>query len=189
VEENSGALSQFMKRKVTWQVKIILILAILVLVGFIQWESWFPLEIQNESLQRLADGGLACGALFLLVCFGFGKLIQLAKGFMQGILFLLFPFLILLTAFIWFASNIMPIPKWKDMGAYKNGGDYLVIQRMNYPTFIVRDDWRIIRTASSGSVVRWIEAIYPADKNKEEYTKGASELKFAGKIWHKVQDD
>jgi hypothetical protein len=178
-----------MKRKVSWQTRIILLLALATIIGFIPWESWFPIEIRNKTLATLTNGSLGFGALFLLSCFGFRRLLNRFKGFAQGFLFLLTPFLIIGTAVGWMICVMFPRLDWKDIALYKNGDEYLVIQRFDSFAFESSEKWRILRTSSGTGMVRWIDEQRPLNSQAGDYTKSRENITLSNKAWHKIEID
>lgn len=178
-----------MKRKVDWRTRLIVILALLVIVGFIPWESWFPIEIRDKTLRMLADDNLGFGALFLLACFGFGRLLSSVKGFAQGLLFLLTPFLIMGTTIILVLSVFFTHMDWNDVAVYKNGDEYLVIQRFDEFAIQSNETWRMVRTSSATGMIRWIEEQYPLNERNNKYISGKDSILFSNKTWHKIEVD
>jgi len=105
-------------KKITWRAKLSICAVIITLVGLIPWESWFSIELRNNTLQGLADGELALGGIFLLVCTGFPMILNYTKGFTQGFLFLLLPFVLLVIGSIWVISFFLPSAQWSDEYIY-----------------------------------------------------------------------
>jgi len=180
-----------MKRKVTWQVKIMLLLAILVLVGFIQWESWFPLEIKDNTLREMADYGIGFSALFLLTIVGFSVLAQRFPGKRRMFLFVLRPILLICILYLGLIfSFITGLGGWQDYRIYRNGNSYLVLEMYEAPGDMEPEysDLRLIITKSPLSMVRWNDAVYTLSQNKDVYVKAEKILQFAGKTWYTVAD-
>ncbi|WP_299584449.1 hypothetical protein [Mucilaginibacter sp.] len=175
-----------MKQKAKWPFKIIPALGVITLFGFIPWEVVFSMEIRNETLQNLANGQLAWGALFFLICACFAKLLQLTKGWLQGMLFMLFPILLFFTGSIWAISVTWLSPQWRDQGIYRNGDDYLVVQIIEYGITGDHIESRLIRTASPYGMIRGIEEQHPLNSNDDIFTRGANEAIYANKTWHKL---
>ncbi len=178
-----------MSRKITWQTRIILLLALVAIVGFVPWETLFPIEIRNKTLRAMANGCLGFGSLFLLACFGFPRFLSRFKGFAQGILFLLTPLLILGAGIGWLISVIFPPSGWNDIALYKNGDEYLVIQRFDSFAFESNEQWRILRTSARAGIVRWIEEQRPLNPQVGDYMKDKDNITFSNKAWHKIEID
>ena len=173
-----------MRRKFTWQIKIVIALAICLLIGLIQWDSWFSLEIKNEILYNLAYGGLAFGSLFLLICIGLRRLTKMMKGWLLRILF--FTFSIAVAFLGWLFIKILPPGDWRDIYIYQNGNDYLVVQNM--VDYMIEDDdyWRLIRISHPEAMIRIIEEKKELYPQGEPYSMGKNEVTFSNKIWHLV---
>ncbi|MES2110303.1 MAG: hypothetical protein V4577_16210 [Bacteroidota bacterium] len=174
-----------MKGKITWQTKIVKALAICLLIGLIQWDSWFSLEIRNEILHDLAYGWLAFAALFLLICFALGRLSKMIKGWLLRILFFTFSLSIALFLSGWLFIKILPPGDWKDIYIYQNGDDYLVVQNMVDYRMEDADYWRLVRTSHPEAMIRVIEEqkLYPQG---EPFSAGKNEVAFSNKIWRLV---
>ncbi len=114
--------------KTNWKVKFLIFSIIITLPGFIQWESWFNIEIRNNALQNLAGGELAFGGLFLFFCAGVLLLLKHTKAFMQRFLFLIFSFVVLLGISWWMLNIFANRYQWRDKSVYKNGDDYIVVE-------------------------------------------------------------
>jgi hypothetical protein len=159
---------------------------IITLLGLVQWESWFNIDIRNRTLQNLVDGELAFSGIFLFVCIGFPLILNRTRGFLQGFLFLLFPFILLVSGSIWLVVLFMPADQWDDKYVYQNGDDYIVVEEMT-EEFLGNDPYiRLVRTNSPNDMIRIIEdavRMYPSD---DTYEKGSSEINFANKTWRKV---
>lgn len=163
-----------------------MLLALAAIVGFIPWESLFPIEIRNKTLRALANGSFGFGALFLLACFGFRRALNRVKGFAQGFLFLLTPFLIIGAAIGWVICVIFPSLGWNDIALYKNGDEYLVIQRFDGFAFESKEQWRFVRTNSGAGAVRWVEEQRPLNPQAGDYMKGRDNITFSNRAWHKI---
>jgi hypothetical protein len=172
--------------KTTWKIKLLICAVVITLVGLIPWEGWFSIEIRNSNLQNLAGGELAFGGIFLFVCIGFPMILNRTKGFAQGFLFLLFPFVLMVSGLIWFISFFLPSPKWSDEYVYQNDNDYVILQVQEAGFMDVDSDWRIIRTASPMSVIRRIEDSQLIKREDNIYNSSKTEITFANKTWHKV---
>jgi hypothetical protein len=171
--------------KTTWKIKLLIFSIIITLLGLIQWESWFNIEIRNHTLRNLADGELACLGIFLLVCTGFPMILNRTSGVMQGFLFFIYALLILISGVACLFSTIGSLSAWEDVNVYHNGTDYVIIQHMDYPVPIDREDWRLIRTTSPTSTIRFIEEQQKSIPD-ESRTKNGIEINFANKTWYKV---
>ena len=171
--------------KTNWKVKLLIFSIIITLLGLIQWESWFNLEIRNPILQNLADGELACVGIFLFVCTGFPMILNRTSGIMQGFLFFLYVLLILISGVACLLGTIGPMSGWEDVNVYRNGTDYVIVQRMDYPVPIDREDWRLIRTTSPAGTIRLIEEQQKPIPD-ETRTENGIEITFDNKTWHKV---
>jgi hypothetical protein len=157
------------------------------LFGFVPWEAVFSVEIRNEALQKLANGQLAWGALFLLVCTCFIVLLQRTKGLLQGVFVLVFPVLLLFAAFIWTISVISMLPQWRDQYVYCNGDDYLVVQMTESGVTGDHAEWRLEHTRRPYDMIRRIDELHPVDDNKNVFASGAKEVIYGNKTWHKVR--
>ncbi|MEO6980700.1 MAG: hypothetical protein ABI113_20065, partial [Mucilaginibacter sp.] len=144
-------------KKITWKVKLLICAAIITLFGLIPWESWFSIEIRNNTLQYLADGELAWGGIFLLVCTSFPMILNRASGFLRRFLFLLFSFVLLVIGSIWIFSFSFSSSKWSDEYIYQNGNDYVIVQVLEGGFIDIEGAWRIVRTASPVGMIRVLE--------------------------------
>jgi len=176
-------------KRVDWRTRLMLILAVFVVVGFIPWESWFPIEIRNATLRGLTNGELGCGALFLLACFGFGRLLNRVKGVAQGFLFLLTPFLIIGTAIALLLSMFFTRLDWNDVAVYKNGDEYLVIQKFDELSTQSNETCRMVRTSSATGMIRWIDEQHPLNERDSRYIDIKDSVTFSNKTWRKIQVD
>jgi hypothetical protein len=172
--------------KTSWKVKLLIFSIIITLIGFVQWESWFNIEIRNNTLQNLADGQLTFSGIFLLVCTGFPMILNYTKGFMQRFLFLLFALVLLISGSIWLFSFFLPSSKWSDEYVYQNGKDYMIVQVLEAGFMDVDGAWRIVRTASPTDMIRTLEDTQVIQKNDNIYNDRKTEITFANKTWHKV---
>ena len=172
--------------KTNWKVKLLIFSIVITLLGFVQWESWFNIEIRNHTLQNLADGELAFSGIFLLVCIGFPMILNRTRGFVQGFLFLLFPFILLVSGAVWLVVLFMPAGQWDDKYVYQNGDDYIIVESMT-EEFLGNDPYcRLIRTKSPNGMIRIVEAAVRVGPSDDTYEKGSIEISYANKIWHKV---
>ena len=176
-----------MRQKVKWPFNIITTLGVITLLGFIPWEVIFSIEIRNEALQNLANGQLAWGAMFFLICACFVKLLQLTKGWLQGVFFMLFPLLLLFAGFIWAISIIGLSPRWHDRDIYRSGDDYLVVQMISNGVPGDRIQWRLEQTRSPFAMIRKIEELHGLDGNNDVFTRTGNEAIYKNKTWRKVQ--
>ena len=108
------------------------------------------------------------------------------KGIPQGFLFLLFPFVLLISGSIWLVSLVLPSAKWSDEYFYQNGDDYLVVEVLEAGFMSDEEDRRIIRTASPMAMIRRIEDSQLIKKEDNIYNNSKSEITFANKTWHKI---
>lgn len=172
--------------KTNWKVKLLIFSIVITLLGLIQWESWFNIEIRNHILQNLADGELAFSSIFLFVCIGFPMILNRTRGFLQGFLFLLFPFILLVSGAVWLVVLFMPAGQWDDKYAYQNGDDYIIVESMT-EEFLGNDPYyRLVRTTSANGMIRIIEDFIPVPVSNNIYEKGNREITYANKTWHKV---
>jgi hypothetical protein len=95
---------------------------------------------------------------------------------------LLAPFILIPVVFMWIIS-LFALTKWQDQTVYKNGDDYLILQGMMYGKDDAAMDYRLVRTASPHSSIRYIEEQQNLGGN-EDWHFGDSTI-FNGKIWHK----
>lgn len=137
-------------------------------------------------LQNLADGELALGGIFLLVCTCFPMILNHTKGFAQGFLFLLFPFVLLLSGSIWMVSIFWPSAKWNDEYVYQNDNDYVIVQVQEAGFMDVDNGWRIVRTKSPSGIIRTIEGAQRITRDDKTFNNNKTEITFANKTWHKV---
>ena len=172
--------------KINWKIKLLIFSIIITLLGLVQWESWFNIEIRNNILHDLAGGELAFGGIFLFVCIGFPMILNRTKGFAQGFLFLLFPFVLMVSGLIWFISFFLPSAKWSDEYVYQNDNDYVIVQVQEAGFMDVDSGWRIVRTTSPAGIIRTIEDAQPITKDDKTYNTNEPEITFANKTWHKV---
>lgn len=172
--------------KSTWRYNLLICSAIITILGLIPWESWFSIEIRNNTLQNLADGELAFSGIFLFVCIGFPMMLNRTRGFLQGFLFLLFSFVLLISGSIWIFSFFLPSSKWSDEYVYQNGSDYVIVQILEAGFMDVDGAWRIVRTASPTDMIRTLEDTQVIQKNDNIYNDRKTEITFANKTWYKV---
>jgi len=178
-------------KRVSRRNRLLLILAVFVVVCFIPWERWFPLEIKDQTLQDIADYGLGFTALFLFTIAG---VITLAKRFpnvRRALLYILLPLLsvgILYLGFIF--SFVSRWGGWEDCRIYRNGNSYLVLELYEAPGDMGPEysGMRLIITKSPRSMVRWNDAVYYINENKGSYVKAEKKLNFADKTWFTVAD-
>ncbi len=174
-------------KKTNWKVTLLICAVVIALVGLIPWESWFNVEIRNNTLQNLADGELAFVGIFLLACTSFLMILNCASGLLRRFLFLLFSFVLLIIGSIWIFSFSFPPSKWSDEYIYQNGGDYVIVQVLDQGWFIdVEGAWRIVRTASPADMIRSLEETQVIQKDDSIYNNNKTEITFANKTWHKV---
>ena len=172
--------------KSTWRYNLLICSAIITVFGLIPWESWFSIEIRNNTLQYLADGELAFGGLFLFVCLGLPLLINRTKGLPRRFLFILFVFVLLIIGSIGIFSFSFPPSKWSDEYIYQNDDDYVIVQVLEAGFIDVEGAWRIVRTASPVGIIRGLEDTQVIQKDDKIYNTSKAEITFANKTWHKV---
>jgi hypothetical protein len=170
-----------------WFKRLLLVLSLGMVLGVLPLERLLSIQIRAEILRWLTDGTLASWCLFLLLCMCFTILLETTKGWLTGLVMLLFPLLLLPTGAIALLGLAFPLSStWQDQAIYRNRDDYLITQGILYGRDDAVMDYRLIRTTSPQGVIRWLEECKKLPANEDSFDFLSDSISYRGKVWHKL---
>lgn len=161
----------------------IILSGLLAIVGFVPWESSFPIELKGDTIRFWM--GESAGSIGLIILLLLILIVIWNKSFRLKF-FLLVPCVILLlcVCFFLFVSLLFPDFKWKDERVYKNGDNYLVQEQFDGFVTSNLTGPRLLMTKSPYSCIRKIEI-----KEREFSGFTLDTIKYDGKVWIKQPGD